>query len=402
MDILQLRKEESLTPDMRDVIHMLTIDAVNPPRIVGSFRYKIHEYPSDMDLFEAVSTCCSIETGSKSVVANIQDMIRRIQKRRFTYMSDFKAGVDKRYEVDIGTYHAKKQKLEGYDQYRIVESIANLYTQKLLDKREAAEMIRLVRAKPNAYQHHVLEEALRKRYVLRWTEKEILQGFKVLPLQSRMMLEDAIQQETIVKVDVWALVDDRFMEISNWYTIVAKVDGDNVYLSERPGEYKESLQQDIITYRDPLFRKHMKLAKRMWLYAISDKDDYTVRQLYPLFGSPVAKLYQVQSEMDMLIAMLRKLQSPPYHLIQKQIAHFKTRIGTVPDTYLDADSEKKVFQHLDTAIHGNKNRDKVIQGLEAALSIVSNTVDREALAYIRKNIPRNSMLRKLLHILRSK
>ncbi len=402
LNILQLRKDESLTPDMKEVIDILTIDPKTPPQIVGSFRYKIHEYPSDIDLYEAIHGCCTFNTSINKIIDGLHSMIGKIQKRRYTYLGDFKAGIDERYFVEIGTFDPETGKLEGYDQYRIVQQIADLYTNKLLTKEEAIDIIKVVPSRPSAYQYQQLRDMVRERYILRWSTKELLKGYKMLSLRKRITLSEALSQGTIVKADLWALVDDRFMEVTNWFMLVAKVNGENIYLSEKPDMYQKSLKREIMLYKNPVFKKHMKLAKRMWLYAISEDDHYTIQQLYPLFSSPVAKLNQIQSELDILIKMITKLGNPPFHLIRKQIAQFKTRIGTVPDIYMNDEYEKQLFINLDKALYAKNSRDIILDSLENAMKIIEDIVDTQAKRYLRKNIPRNEILKKLMKIVHNR
>lgn len=402
LNILQFRKEESLTPDMKSVIKLLTLDPENPARMVGSFRYKVHEYPSDIDLYEDVEACCTLEESAEKIAASVQRMVEGLQKRRFTYLADFKAGVDERYMVDIGTYDVESNTLTGYDQFRIIDSIAVLYIRKLLTKEEAVAIIRMTPARPTAYEYQKLRDAVRQHYVLRWSAKELLQGYKKLRLGKKIQLVDALKQGTIVKADLWALIDDRFMEVTNWYMLVAHVDGKTAYLSEKPESYQESLRKEIMLFQNPDFKKHMKLAKRMWLYAISNKDHDTIQKLYPLFSSPVAKLNQIQSEMEILIGMLEKLPRPPYFLMRKQMALFKTRIGTVPDLYIDAGTETAIFQHLDKARYAGEDREKMSDHLTRARGLLQEIVDRQAKRYIDKNLYQSDTLRWLMKLLQRK
>lgn len=382
---------------MKDIIKILTLDPEYPAQLVGSFKYKVHEYPSDMDLYEPVQTCCSVDSGVHKVVLGIQAIVRRIHKRRFTYLSEFKAGMDDRYFVDIGKYDPVRGKLNGYDQYKVVDSIVNIYKKGLLTKSETLELLRMAHGKPDAYQYHTLYDALRKWYVVRWTDEEILQGYKMLPYDKKITLEEAIRQGTIVKADIWALIDDRFMEITNWFMLTAKVRGGKVYLSEKPNlTYEQSVMNDILLFKDARFKKHMKLAKRMWLHAISEKDNYTIRQLYPLFSSPIAKLYQIQSEIEILIGMLEKLSKAPYQLIKKQIAQFKMRIGTVPETNISEENESKVLSYFDRAIEAKKDTEVIIRNLRSAFDIVRDIVDKGAMKYIQKNVPKNGAVKNLL------
>ena len=395
---------ESLTPDIQEVISLLTLDPTNPPKIVGSFKYKVHEYPADIDLYEGISGCCTIDTTKQRIVRFFKQMAEKIQKRRFTYLGDFKAGVDERYYIDIGTYDSKTNKIYKYDRDNIIHAIAMLYENKLLTKEEAINIIHLVYKKPTAIQYQELRDAIRKKYVLRWTLKEILAGYKILPLHQRISLSTAISQGTIVKTDLWVLIDDRFMEVTNWFMLTAIVNGTTFYLSEKPDMYQKSLEREILLLKNPALKKNMKLAKRMWLYAISNHDNYTIKQLYPLFSSPIAKLYQIQSELEILVNMLEKLSDPPYHLISKQIAQFKTRIGTIPDIYLNEDNEREILRNIDVVLRTDmkKNQEIAITRLNSTYELIRDIVDIKAKDFLRKNIPGNKLVRLLLQTTKSK
>lgn len=402
LNILQLRKEESLTADMKSVIKLLTLDPENPAKMVGSFRYKVHEYPSDIDLYEDVNACCTLQESAEKIATRVQTMIKGLQKRRFTYLADFKAGIDDRYVVDIGHYDVETNTLSGYDQFHIMDQIGALYIRQLLTKEEAVEIIRMIPAHPSAYNYQKLRDAIRQHYILRWNAKELLQGYKNLRQGKTIRLVDALQQNTIVKIDLWALVDDRFMEVTNWYMLIAHENGKAIYLSEKPEDYQESLRKEIMLFKKPDFKKHMKLAKRMWLYAISIQDHDTIRKLYPLFSSPIAKLNQIQSEMEILIGMLEKLPRPPYFLMRKQMALFKTRISTVPDVYMDGETETAIFQHLDRARHSVDDHEKMADHLAKAREMLQEIVDKQAKRYMDKNLYRSTTLQWLLRFLQAK
>lgn len=398
INILQPRKMESLTPDMRQVIDILTLDSRSPPKIVGSFKYKIHEYPADIDLYEGVYGCCTVEASKRKMAEYFKKMAGKIQRRRFTYLADFKAGIDERYYIDIGNYNPEKSAVEGYDADNIIHDIARLYEEKLFAKEEAVSLIRLVRTKPTAVEYQELRDAIRARYVLRWTLKEILEGRKSLPHGKEISLETAISQGTVVKADLWALVDDRFMEVTNWFMLTASDKGNTVYFSEKPDMYQKTLKREILMLKSPGLKKHMKLAKRMWIYAISKADHYTIKQLYPLFSSPVAKLYQIQSELEILIGMLEKLPEPPYHLISKQIAQFKTRIGSVGDAYLSGSDETRILRSLDKALRADKEKEKslVIEELTDTFELIRDIVDKKAKDYLKNHIPKNRLVKLIL------
>lgn len=398
INILQQRKKESLTPDMKDVIDILTLDPNNPPKIVGSFKYKVHEYPADIDLYEGVQGCCTIDTTKYRMVQYFKNMALKIQNRRFTYLGDFKAGIDERYYINVGEYNPEEKKIINYNKDDIINQISRLYETKLLSKDDAVRLIRLVYDRPNYIQYQELRDAIRNHYVLRWSIKELLSGYKILPLRKKITLSSAISQGTIVKADLWALIDDRFMEVTNWFMLTAIENDKTIYLSEKPDLYQKSLKNEIMLLKNPELKKNMKLAKRMWLYAISQEDHYTIKQLYPLFSSPVAKLYQIQSEIEILINMVEKLQDPPYSLISKQISQFKTRIGSIPDIYLNEKNEEDVLKNLDLAFkaYKEKNRDLIVKNLSATYDLLKGIIDAKAKEYLRKNIPKNKLIKTIL------
>ena len=56
--ILNLRNPKSYSKSVRKVIDLITIE--NDVYPVGSQKYKIHGYPSDIDLFEEIKVCCDL------------------------------------------------------------------------------------------------------------------------------------------------------------------------------------------------------------------------------------------------------------------------------------------------------------------------------------------------------
>ena len=51
----------------------------------------------------------------------------------------------------------------------------------------------------------------------------------------------------------------------------------------------------------------MRLARRLWLKAVMDEDENTLRDLYPLFSSPMAALSQIRAESKTVRIMAEKL-----------------------------------------------------------------------------------------------
>src|SRR5439155_22788827 len=99
-DILELRNPESLSLDTRKIIDLITIqEGINP---VGSQKFKIQRYPSDIDVFEKYHSCCNLETASQDVSDQLKKIANQLKKTPNIYFGDFKAGIDHRYDLDLG------------------------------------------------------------------------------------------------------------------------------------------------------------------------------------------------------------------------------------------------------------------------------------------------------------
>lgn len=68
-NISEYRNPDSYDLETRKIIKTITIgDNINP---VGSQKYKIHRYPGDIDIFEPIKVCCSLEEASVKIVKSI-------------------------------------------------------------------------------------------------------------------------------------------------------------------------------------------------------------------------------------------------------------------------------------------------------------------------------------------
>jgi len=117
--ILNLRNPKSYSKSIRKIIDLITIE--NDVYPVGSQKYKIHGYPSDIDLMEKVKVCCDLVDTISYVSRHLKRIAKRIKKTDRIYLGDFKAGIDDRFNRNIGWINLSN-KLVGYD-YKDVKTI---------------------------------------------------------------------------------------------------------------------------------------------------------------------------------------------------------------------------------------------------------------------------------------
>ena len=135
-DVTELRDPNSLSRKTRKIIDLVTIqDNIKP---VGNYKYKIHKYPSDIDIFEKYKSCCDLLTASRDVANQLRDIGEQIQNTSTIYFADFKAGLDDRYDikVDLGEINYLKNEIKEFDRATITEHLSSLLEKKLLTEKE--------------------------------------------------------------------------------------------------------------------------------------------------------------------------------------------------------------------------------------------------------------------------
>lgn len=343
--ILQTRLKESLPEDIQKIIDSISIDKKQPTKIVGSFQYIIHEYPGDIDGIEEFTGCCSINQSIRTIAKSIKTIALNVKNLKYSYLGDFKAGIDSRFYIETGDWILKDKHLEliKYDIKHIKNRLDMLYQSNLLSKQKYDYINSLVVYKPTFLQHKKIYDTIKDLYILRWSLNELLKGRKNLVDNMIISLEEALTKKTIVKIDLYSLVQNRFIEITNFYVLKSKTEDNRIVslsVETQRWDYINKLKKDIIIYAQPSLKKLMKMSKRLWLKAIADKNNELLIKLYPLFSSGIAKLYQVLSDIETMMNMIEKLKNPPYRIMIRSLQEIKMRISTIRGDIL---SEKKAL-----------------------------------------------------------
>jgi len=392
--LLQTRAFSSLSLDTVNAIKMITLDPRYPPNIVGSFKYVVHEYPADIDMFESYQSCCGFKEAIKDISQKFKDIAQRIKNENDVYLGDFKAGHDIRYKANIG--YIRNLKLAGYNPPYIRGSILRMHEEGLYTADEASELLSKVIEHPTLQEYSDLESAIRKKYIVRWTLDELLAGFKLLPLGLKLTLEEAIGHRSVIKIDVWLYLNQRYIEMTNWYMLTYK-DSQGVIknLSVKPEKYESSLLKDLYHYNDPAINKYMKLAKRLWLYAVLKKNRQLMISLYPLFGSGASKMYQIVGEIETIKSILEKVKKASLETIISNIEDWKTRLGTVMSDILPIPVAHVIYEKINSIIKNKHKRDFILVTLDEVADKLTQYINRYVKLYFNRN---NIKLEKYLQV----
>ena len=326
-----IRDVKSYTHSLNDVLNVITIQKDVLP--VGSFKYNIHKYPGDIDIFERIMTCCGLEDAKKTVAREIQNVVNKIKLTPNMYLGEFKAGKDKRFDIDIGAWSENFEDLNGYNSIEIQKKRKELFDKNLLSVEENKHLESLIVPYPTYKEWENIDEFIHDFTTIRWTANEVTQGYKKLVGDVHLTLEDAISQKTIVKIDLWARVNGRYIEISNFLMLSAVDPTGKVKenLTKDLPDYAKSIARDVKFYSLPEHRNTLKALKRLWSLSLFNKNYELSARISPLFSTRAAALHQINGEAEVLAKLLKQIPNPPMELIIEQIESFKPRIDQLND-----------------------------------------------------------------------
>lgn len=319
-----LMKERQLSEYSKEAQHIIELISTQDNLLpVGSSKFKVHKYPSDIDMFEPINECCTINNVREDIRQSIQAIIRRVDQEKDILFSKFQAGYDRRYDIYLGEEF--EGKLIDYNARIARREIDNLNDQGLLDEEQYAKAVSLIKTKPTLKEFKNLYYFIRSFMALEWTPKEILRGYKQLAANKKYYLDDALIDKSLIKLDLLAKLPyedlkntkwsnyKRYVEVTNWFLVqVTNPAGEVETLSIVQEDRKVSLSKDIVKYLSETYYDPLKAAKRYWTYLVEFKSSNKkeMQKLAPIFSSYISFLNLIAtdlqtnqniSNMDMLI-----------------------------------------------------------------------------------------------------
>lgn len=344
---------ESYTPQIINNIELLSFsdEGATP---FGSYIYKVQKYPGDIDLVEKFEDCCSIDDVVNKFAKRFQQIVKSIIKLKKHYMTEAKIGEDNRYEVgihEIGFLRRGSYYINDNTKANLVEVANELLSNGLLPKEEYEIIMRIVNKDyPTVNDHDILYNLFREHKVLRWSDKEILDGYKILPGNIKITIREALKHKGHVKIDMITDINNKFIEMTNFlFLIENKPDGKKYAINLGKPYTQELIQKRIETelpkeieklFFSAYYYNPFKGVKRLWALARHYKDYTMIDKLKPFISGNISLLYQLKSELENIMVLLKKLKSPPKVGINNQIQEIKSRLVYVlevgdDELYLD-------------------------------------------------------------------
>ena len=106
---IRSRDPEHFPDELKFLLDLITINEV--PKVVGSYAYKNHRYPSDVDVFERVTVKLNKENSAEFYANSFRNIFQKLTLCQQFYINDFKAGKNL---LDEPIRWTRSEVLEGY------------------------------------------------------------------------------------------------------------------------------------------------------------------------------------------------------------------------------------------------------------------------------------------------
>lgn len=379
--VFQLRNKESYPKILNDEIKLLSFDTNNSV-LIGSASYKIQKYPADIDLYEQVIRCCTKEDAIEYFMLGIKNVVNNIRMKDNHWVIEVKCGVDDRYGIiNLGYDLTTNQLLQFLHK--------NIQILKMEDYDKLNELAMYME---NNNSNDIIDEIykiLREYYILRWSANDILLG-SLVKYGKKFYLEDCIDTHSPINIEVIAVVNNKFTDLSNFYVVMFHdkltdqdyminfpqeylIDGKNFVINGLKGGINKVLFSN--TYLDVF-----KGIKRMYSLARLTNDFALYNKIAPIISSDLSALSQIKSEIGTIIEIMDFTSTLPWGVLYSQLESIKWRIGG--NTYISDDLIDVVISNIDIILANKYEVDNTKKILSQIKEILVDVVNKRAAEYL--------------------
>ena len=269
--------------------------------IRGTQTYEDQQYPLDIDIVEYLYV--DIDKIRKKnpkecywLADKISNLIVKLQlKYPDIIFSEFKAGYDYRFFINTGEIIYKTKKIKNYNYNKIKKHVESLFQKKILSKNEKIYIDSILIEKPNIEQWKQINTFFREKYILRWTMEELLNMRKILGNGEIVYLQDAISEDTTIKLDVICFIKNVYKTVTNIFFLFDKKKDKKKQVEKFEEKEDSFIYQDIFKYK--LQKMNLKVLKRIWNLSCKQNIKSNIKILKPIFKSNISAIGQISGEL---------------------------------------------------------------------------------------------------------
>lgn len=345
--VFESLKGKYLDPEMMDIINSIiigdnnkvTTESQNTP-IVGSSKWKIFKYPSDIDMMQiykikAKDVNTALNMFIMDLIKTLYELLNKSLTKKNIFLADSKIGLDMRFSnfiKSLGTLQKTtlndnidlieffETEIPNYNQMNCINEL--LLIQPFIKPDDHSKILSILNTahRMTGPIFRSIYEIIRKYYVLRWKIDEILEQKKVINnidnSQHIIHLNECLLHNTKIKFDIWGEFNGRYTEITNLILLqwVNSATLEEKVIGLELENYELGIVKDLLYYSHPDHLNCVKLTKRIWNRAIYhcnpnniDPTQYSIiKILYPLFNLDINIISQAKADIELLINALEK------------------------------------------------------------------------------------------------
>lgn len=351
-------------PDLVGAIKTIIADSSDDVTLFGSSVFKSLQYAGDVDILQYVD--------KKDMARDMQAIILKIRHKGYL-IGDIKAGYNDTY-IPLIKYLGgiNKCKVIDYDPKYLYDFIKS-------NKIEAFNNVDIPsKNEINIKSWMKLHGIIHNLTALRWTPNEILNGVKYVDKRP-ILLEKAVLDNTVRKIDMYAFINDRFLEITNILFTHEESNhssDDDIY----------QIKLNMLTYLYSDKPNYSKALKRAYTLARIENKIEPLKKIYPYLNSNLNLLSNAATDINVLKTLLN------YGIdLQKVRKGFLSSLSIVmtklSNFYLnDIDNIVNAVNKLGYNLYNNAiSTDMAIESLGEIESEIKNIVNIGAKKYIEMN-----------------
>lgn len=394
LPFLQVLPENAYPEDVKNAISLVSFNKDKNDRNsvkifpFGSYKYRIQQYPGDVDAQESYIKEEDIDDVVTGFEKDLKKTVKKIVDTKLVYFSEFKAGEDNRYNVNIG------ELINGIytPNPELKDIIINMYEDGLFTDEDIVVLFEAydnITKMTNADVYDSIKYIFREKLILRWTADEILKGRKISNGKI-FTLTDSLKMKSNVKIDMITLLNGRFTEVTN-FVMLAYIDNKsqvypvnlNFNLADKK-EMSEIASFQLLNEVEKLYFSNMyyspfKMIKRLYSYGRQLKDTKLLELVIPIISSYISAIYQIKSEIDTIIIILERSKSIPKKKIFDQLGNIKERLSRIVEIDID---ELDIILNIIDNINDTPDKKYKVSELSDVKKILVKNINRLTIGYL--------------------
>ena len=350
--------EKDLTNETIQVINAMCMISDDGLILAGSSSLKNMKYPNDIDLHQIVDV--NYKTKKIAIcelVYYFQKMITKLMELQNVFITDIKFGAIVDYDILDNDIKIHNNKIINYDYTKCINKITILHDRNVITDKEYTDAKKvLIKKNPTLKQYFRMKDKL-KFSTVRLTVNDVLNNY--VEFRHNMLLLKDLLLTGLVKVDVVAYIDGTYREFSNIY----EFKNNNKMISPIMTNLDDSLKEDIMY--NFVNKNYFKMAKRIYSLDSNNTSDSMDNKLIQLFNSQLGIIYNVLSDIKVLVILLESARRLSYKKISMEINMFKLRLAHIYSVHEFLKEQESITEIIDklSKIPSTDNREEYFEEL---------------------------------------